>query len=145
MTPPEPNEPRRQFDPRTTPDVNASVEAYLEKWREETQARLEAAQEKSAELHARLRDSSFEATSRDQFATVAVGASGNLLRVSISERARNVSPVQISQAVMSAYRQAARQAVEENTAAVREIAGDKAAEQLIELMPDVDEEEASAR
>lgn len=140
MTQPDPNDPPRYFDPRTVSDVNASAQAYLEKWREQTQARLAAAKEKSAELKARLQDSSFEATSRDQFATVAVGASGSLLRVSISERARNVSPVQISQAVMSAYRAAARQAVEENTNAVREIAGDKAAEQLRELMPDLDDE-----
>jgi len=143
MSQPDQDGPPRLIDPRTVADVNASAQAYLEKWREETQARLEAAKQKGAELQARFRDSSFEATSRDQFATVTVGATGGLLRVSISERARNESPVQISQAVMSAYRAAARQAVEENTSAVRELAGEKAAEQLRELMPDLDDEEVS--
>jgi DNA-binding protein YbaB len=141
--PDDPKGPPRYIDPRTATDITTSAQTYLEKWREETQARLETAKRKGAELQARFRDSSFEATSRDQFATVTVGATGNLLRVSISERARNVSPAQISQAVMSAYRAAARQAVEENTDAVREVAGDKAAEQLRELMPDLDDEEVS--
>jgi len=141
MTQPDPKSPPRYFDPRTATDANASAQAYLEKWREETQARLDAAQERSAELQARLRDSSFEATSRDQLATVAVGASGNLLRVSISERARNGSPVQISQAVMSAYRAAARQAVEQNTAMVEDLAGSKAAADLRALLPELDDEE----
>jgi DNA-binding protein YbaB len=145
MTQPDPKDPPRYIDPRTATDVNAATRAYLEKWREETQARMAEAKEKADELKARLQDASFEATSRDQFATVSVGATGNLLRVSISERARNVSPVQISQAVMSAYRAAARQAVEENTNAVRELAGEKAAEQLRALMPDLDDEEATTR
>jgi DNA-binding protein YbaB len=141
MSQPDQDGPPRLIDPRTATDLNSSIDAYLAKWRDDAQARLDAAREKGAALQARLRDSSFEATSRDQFATVTVGATGNLLRVVISERARNVSPVQVSQAVMSAYRAAARQAVEENTAVVEDLAGSKAAADLRALMPDLDDEE----
>lgn len=131
----------QRVDPRRVQDLDAWRSSFTAKWRSEVEARLAAAREQQATVQARLAEASYTATSRDQLATVQVGAAGALLGVTISERARRATPVQISQAVMAAYRSAARQAAQESTAIVRDIAGEKAAEQLREALPQLGDED----
>jgi hypothetical protein len=87
------------------------------------QARVKAAQEKARDVAARVSEGQTTVTGRDQVATVGVSAAGSLTSLTLSDRARNLTPVQLSQSIMSTYRDAAREAAKHTLTVIEEETG----------------------
>lgn len=139
MTPPttDPVPPSR-IDPREVVDLAATRNEVFAEWKKGIDARLTDGRRRREELTAEFAEARFSATSRDQLATVTVGAGGVLQSVQIGERGRSATPVQIGAAVLAAYRVAAMQATEESISVIERMAGPEQAAVARELLPQFD-------
>ena len=95
------------------------------------------AQTRAENVRSELSGNVVEATSRNQAATVTVTAAGALQSVRFSDRARGLSPAQLSTSVMEAYQEASRQAAARTIEiAGRELGSDRVTSMMRELLPD---------
>jgi len=100
----------------------------------DTQARARAMQE---EIAANV----VEVTSKNQAVTVTVTATGALKSVRLSDRIKGMGVAMVSTSIMEAYHEACRQAAARTLEITRQEGGDRLAELMRTLVPDLAETE----
>lgn len=114
-----------------------------DEWLAQQDARIAKLRATSEEATAELARANVEAGDRDGMVTVTVNPSGVLLSAQFTSRAHGAAPAQLTAALMTAYRDATRQASARMLDIMSPVVGEDtdAMNFLKSTMPDIEEEE----
>lgn len=114
-----------------------------DEWLAQQDARIAKLRATSEEATAELARANVEAADRDGLVAVTVNPSGVLLSAEFTSRAHGAAPAQLTAALMTAYREATRQASAKMLDIMSPVVGEDtdAMNFLKSTMPDIEEEE----